>query len=453
MLPSFREQGLEMGATWWWTHLAAAILVEDGMSTSIPQAAVTLPRQRGLRLRSWIAVLLLLLFASWVIWSIIQGNEAEAVMRSLESDPHSQITVVVPDWVTKARESKWVPGRVSQWLAHRYRIFIQIDIEAGADSAAKIKSMMNIASLPWPDLIGLTAASSSISSQGRVLLPITCPKLELLSLVQADADDTVLSFIADHYPTLTDLHLPRNPLTGTSLSKLRQCPQLARLYLDKTLVTDATLQDLPCLPSLESLSLSETNITGATLFDQGVPPHLQSLTLDKTRVELNYLAKLQGHPQLSSLILNNTPVSDAGLELVGKLPALWNLDLEKTQVSDAGIRFLVPCSHLVLLDLGSTRITDASGPILNQLPELAMLHLARTAIGNDFLAALHGHPKLWDLSLNGTKVNDQALPSLLSMPSLKRVVASQGQFSQATIQRLDERMVRVDILEERSLRK
>ena len=447
------------------------------MVPDVSQLDLKAPKPRPwYRRRGWQVLLLLLaIFLGWFTWAIIEINETTALYLRLEEDRNCYVSFSNPEWTSKISDYQWFPESLSKWLKQRFRYPYEIRFSPSAKTPVNAALVESISKRNWPELLSFECKGLKLWDGQRLLVPLHCPELTVLGLKDAGIDDVALSHILPCYPKLEILSISNNPvkelgrnlicsrlssldLENTlidvgSLVNLQYCQRLSSLNLPHTPITDESLKQLPSIPSLGQISLAGTGITGSTLFEHGVPSDLHTLNLAQTQVQVKHLSNLKGHQNLGTLDLSGTLNGDEDMQFLVTLPSLWELNLDNTAVSDQGVRALLATSKVTNRYLGHTRITNASGPVFRKSETLGQLYLGHTAIENDCIAALNGHPKLWILSVEGTKVNDQSLPYLLNMPSLKKVIVNKDQLSPASIKKLSERKVYVDVLEERDKRK
>jgi hypothetical protein len=80
------------------------------------------------------------------------------------------------------------------------------------------------------------------------------------------------------------------------------------------------------------------------------------------------------------------------------------------------------------LFVGKTRITDSSMSGIQNLRHLTKVNFADTKVTDVGVSALGHHPTIETISLEGTRVSSASLAVLATIPQLKSVWSSPGQF-------------------------
>jgi hypothetical protein len=117
------------------------------------------------------------------------------------------------------------------------------------------------------------------------------------------------------------------------------------------------------------------------------------------------------------------------------------LDLQETQISGKGLFALTKLSNLVNLVLNDTNVGDEGAAQLANCKQLEFLALNRCQITDSGMEHLAGLPRLGWLEIRDNKLlGDEGLARLNRTPSLKRLVVSNGVFSQEARVRLQKRL-------------
>jgi hypothetical protein len=130
------------------------------------------------------------------------------------------------------------------------------------------------------------------------------------------------------------------PLGDDGLACLAGMRKLSEIGLADTRITDKGLTHLATMPMLKTVNLAGLKVTDAGLAYLSKLTNLRSLTLSATLISDAGLVHLSGLKQLIWLGLSGTHVTDAGLEHLKALPRLKSLTLPKTGVTDAAIERL-----------------------------------------------------------------------------------------------------------------
>ncbi len=217
------------------------------------------------------------------------------------------------------------------------------------------------------------------------------------------------------------------------LAKLAQVAALQWLDLSDTKITNGGLSQLVGLSALTTLKLAETTVS-----DEGLAsvvencPMLKRLDIGHTACTAEVLKVLAPLRQLEDLSLSGLPVGDAQLGQLASHPNLKMLSLQETQVTGPGLGALAAVASLSNLALSDTNVGDQGTQQLaqcKQLETLVLNHCQLTDSGLEHLATL---PRLVCLEIwDNQQLHDEGLAKLDKVHSLKRLLVTTGQFSEA----------------------
>lgn len=221
-------------------------------------------------------------------------------------------------------------------------------------------------------------------------------------------------------------------------------------------VTDKDLENLKYLTKLEHLSLFAPQITNISFVSE--MKDLKSFSVESQNIvnldllknckkletlylfdtNLTNLDILTGNTELRALDIKwGNPVRDiSGLRKLGKLELLSILSSEITDISPIG-----SLGSLTFLDLSCGSISDIS--VLADCKSLKRLSLIDCKQVTD-ISPLAELKYLEEILICNTAIND--FTPLLSMESLKKVVASDGQIDSSILAKLEAKNIIVELL-------
>ncbi|MBD5112405.1 MAG: leucine-rich repeat domain-containing protein [Ruminococcaceae bacterium] len=221
--------------------------------------------------------------------------------------------------------------------------------------------------------------------------------------------------------------------TDKDLENLKYLTKLEHLWLHYTpQITDISF--VSEMKDLKSFSVGSQNIVNLDLLKNC--KKLETLYLFDTN--LTNLDILTGNTELRALDIKwGNPVRDiSGLRKLGKLELLSILSSEITDISPIG-----SLGSLTFLDLSCGSISDIS--VLADCKSLKRLSLIDCKQVTD-ISPLAELKYLEEILICNTAIND--FTPLLSMESLKKVVASDGQIDSSILAKLEAKNITVELL-------
>jgi hypothetical protein len=222
------------------------------------------------------------------------------------------------------------------------------------------------------------------------------------------------------------------------LAHLSGVSTLAALDLADTTIGDAGLAQLEGIPALTSLTL-----TGTKVSDRGVArvvercPMLKRLDLGHTACTSGVAAAIKPLHQLEGLSLAGLPIGDAQLRQIAAQRDLKTLDLTATAITAKGLAALDPLSSLINLVLTDTAVGDEGAAALTRCQQLEIVALNGCELSDAALEPLARLPRLGWLEIkDNPSLRDAALDNLARARSLRRLVVTNGVFSQTARDRL-----------------
>jgi Leucine-rich repeat (LRR) protein len=231
-------------------------------------------------------------------------------------------------------------------------------------------------------------------------------------------------------------------IKSEDLVKLAGITTLSELDLSYTETNDQGLASLDDLGALTTLKLAGTAIS-----DEGIAsvvrscPMLERLDISNTACTAGVVPILASLHQLKELSLVGLPIGDLHLSELAEHRELRMLDLQETQISGKGLGALTGLGNLVNLVLSDTSVGDEGAALLANCKQLEFLALNRCQITDAGMEHLAGLPRLGWLEIRDNKLlGDEGLAKLHKTASLKRLVVSNGVFSQEARTRLQKRL-------------
>jgi tetratricopeptide (TPR) repeat protein len=209
-------------------------------------------------------------------------------------------------------------------------------------------------------------------------------------------------------------------VTSAGVAHLAGLTELRHLGLGTTGIDDDALPYLRGVRKLEVLKLDRTRVRGSGL--RSLPTALRELDLARSRLDFDALETLARFQSLEVLHLDGMLVDGERLTTLERLP-LHTLTVKKTPVETAD---LVDLRQLRSLDLSGTDLDDEGVVHLAALERLTVLGVRETRLGDNGLLALAGAPSLRRLCADVGQFSDAAVEGALKVnPNL--VVERTGQ--------------------------
>lgn len=185
----------------------------------------------------------------------------------------------------------------------------------------------------------------------------TLPRLQELTVIQAEIADPILAYFAETNQ-LEALNLPNAGIYGDKIAYIGRMTNLTALDLSGTEVADDDMAHLVGLANLETLYLSPMyNLTDAGVKHIAEMKNLSKLSLSPENAD-RASAHLSGLTGITELRFTSHDLTDAGLSDLVSLSNLKVLYLESPIISDEGLRHLRALPNLRYLDVTGTGVTE-----------------------------------------------------------------------------------------------
>lgn len=184
-------------------------------------------------------------------------------LKDLPADDPERIAAARP-WRVRAWER--VPGWARIGLAALVLLAV-VHLAIGIRIVYGLKDPPEVAAFRAPGrYIGLPSAhlhlrnplqwieAAPFGLRGLTAKDVTSVRLD------EQATEELVAYIAQHFPNVNSLYLPRSKITANGLMALKSCPQLFFLDVSDTDVDDGLANLLPHLPKLNTLFVMNTNV-------------------------------------------------------------------------------------------------------------------------------------------------------------------------------------------------
>lgn len=209
------------------------------------------------------------------------------------------------------------------------------------------------------------------------------------------------------------------PITGKSLSFVKDCPALTDVHLLSCPIDDAGIEQLAKSPTITTLTFSGCKFTDHGLQALDNCRSLGVLHIGEAPISGTGFGNMQNLKKLRVLGLDSCPITDDGLAAISALTDVIELNLLKTKLTSAGLPALGKMAKLERLNLSGVPLTAADLKIIAAMPALSELKIEEIKISDDMLPALQTAPALDQLSLKGCELTDADFAKLKPWPKLR----------------------------------
>lgn len=312
-------------------------------------------------------------------------------------------------------------------------------------------------------------------------------QLERLGLGDCPLEQDELSWLLEHFPQLTELHVDVTRLETFELAGNRDLRRLGLTIFEQ--LRDLRIADVPdldchlhlaCAPqrilirnaqSLRGLAVEQPwpkdaevsgfrdldwfAAGGAEADDSLVDALLlcetvDRLTLAHTSISPEKLCELGSLTKLTSLVLPGSPVDDEVTANWRPLTRLQELDLGDTSVSVGTISWLQEIASLRRLAINRVSLTDAAAAALAELMQLTELELADASVNSQLLIPLLRGDNLERLDISGVPLRKDFVDALANCDSINWLTMHQCQLSNESLQQIANAkpLLRIDLGEQ-----
>ncbi|KAK3880250.1 hypothetical protein Pcinc_015245 [Petrolisthes cinctipes] len=231
---------------------------------------------------------------------------------------------------------------------------------------------------------------------------------------------TDLAILARVLPNLISLDLSHNHLQVTT-GAIQGHPHLQSLRLDHNHINNLENGVFRYLPSLLELHLSHNLITGNLEEPAWELPQLQVLDLSYNELQQVDATLLIGLPRLRDLDLSFNVIQGVGDEALRRTTQLKNLNISFNSLTYLPDDMLDGLYHLMQLDLSFNELAALEGGKLQNLPSLQELYLSHNQVSFVSPVAFTNSSSLRYLDLSANLLQDIPLGLLTAMTSLRQL--------------------------------
>ncbi|MEM7133911.1 MAG: clostripain-related cysteine peptidase [Chloroflexota bacterium] len=246
------------------------------------------------------------------------------------------------------------------------------------------------------------------------------PNLQILSIHDNQLNEPLPTIWA--LPSLVDLRLQNNQITGTIPVQLGNLTNLVKLQLYSNKLAGTIPSELGNLTDLETLTLYDNELTGEIPDSFGNLKNLEQLNLFGNTLTGTIPASLTtGKPNLQILSIHDNQLNEP-LPTVWALPSLVDLRLQNNQITGTIPVQLGNLTNLVKLQLYSNKLTGTIPTELGSLTNLETLTLYDNELSGTLPDSLTASkPNLKFLNINSNNITGTLplnLPNLSSLQTL-----------------------------------
>ncbi|KAK6137888.1 hypothetical protein DH2020_028370 [Rehmannia glutinosa] len=299
----------------------------------------------------------------------------------------------------------------------------------GVDISAQGKEWCQVISSSLPDLKDLSLRWCKLSGP----LDFSLSQLRSLSVIRLDGNNlstTVLKFFAN-FSNLTTLSLGSCSLEGFFPGMIFRIPTLENLDLSNNELLSGSIPEFPQGSSLKTVALSYTNFSGS------LPDSLSNLSM-LSKIDLTN-SKFSG--PIPSTLANLTELVYVDLSLnsfIGLIPPFYMskkltyIDLSRNSLTGSlSYLHFEGLSHLVYINFGYNLLNGSIPQSLLSLPSLQKLMLSNNQFSGkvEEFSTLHYSSGLYELDLSSNRLEGPIPESFFKLESLTILLLSYNNFN------------------------
>ncbi|KAL6640743.1 hypothetical protein ACP70R_021866 [Stipagrostis hirtigluma subsp. patula] len=256
---------------------------------------------------------------------------------------------------------------------------------------------------------------------------VSLRKLEYLALTENELSGLVPNFSSSGAPSLTQLYMGNNSLSGSIPHGIGSLTMLRVLYLRSNQLNGHVPQAIFNMSSLEYLFLDMNNLNGPILYNESFNlPMLREFAIAKNRFTGQIPLGLAACNDLQSLEIGDNLFVDVVPTWLAQLSQLTMVSIGGNFIAGPIPSVLSNLTMLRILDISSSNISEQIPMELGTLRQLTKLHLAFNQLTGPFPAFIGNLSELTFLDLTSNQLTGTVPSTLGNIRSIETLAFTQN---------------------------